>query len=161
MASLTQWTWVWSSSGKWRWTGNPGVLHSMGSQRVVHDWVTELNWLVKIFMYLTESVWENITKLNEDSYRKYKLGIPLFSICTVPSFFRTNDFVQLELLEDANRTVLKIYTEHPVVKTAYSLTAKETMMKRQLCTLQLKQIQQREKEGKQLSKNDVNLEILI
>lgn len=60
-----------------------------------------------------------------------------------------------------DRTVLKTYTEHPVVKTAYSLTAKETMMKRQLCTLQLKQIQQREKEGKQLSKNDVNLEILI
>ena len=34
----------WASSGSWWWTGNPGVLHSMGSQRVRHDWGTELNW---------------------------------------------------------------------------------------------------------------------
>ena len=44
MASLMQWTWVWASSGSWRWTGKPGVLQSMGSQRVEHDWATELNW---------------------------------------------------------------------------------------------------------------------
>ena len=41
MASLTQWTWVWASSGRlWR-TGKPGVLQSMGSQRVRHYWATE------------------------------------------------------------------------------------------------------------------------
>jgi len=39
MASPTQWTWVWASSGSWRWTGKPGVLKSMGLQRVGHDWV--------------------------------------------------------------------------------------------------------------------------
>ena len=44
MASLAQWTWVWVSSGSWWWTGKPGVLQSMGSQRVGHDWATELNW---------------------------------------------------------------------------------------------------------------------
>ena len=44
MASLTQWTWVWASSRSWWWTGKPGVLKSMGSQRFGHDWVTELNW---------------------------------------------------------------------------------------------------------------------
>ena len=44
MASLTQWTWVWINSGNWWWTGRPGVLCSMGSQRVGHDCVTELNW---------------------------------------------------------------------------------------------------------------------
>ena len=44
MASLTQWTWVWVNSGSWWWRGRPGVLQSMGSQRVGHDWVTELNW---------------------------------------------------------------------------------------------------------------------
>ena len=44
MASPTQWTWVCVSSGSWWWTGKPGVLQSMGSQRVRHDWVTELNW---------------------------------------------------------------------------------------------------------------------
>ena len=41
MASLTWWTWVWASSRSWWWTGEPGVLQSMGSQRVGHDWVTE------------------------------------------------------------------------------------------------------------------------
>ena len=44
MASLTQWTWVWASSVSWWWTGRPVVLQSMGSERVGHDWVTELNW---------------------------------------------------------------------------------------------------------------------
>ena len=45
MASLTQWTWVWVNSGSWWWTGRPGVLRFMGSQRVGHDWATELNAL--------------------------------------------------------------------------------------------------------------------
>ena len=40
----TQWTWVWVDSGSWWWTGRPGVLWFMWSQRVGHDWVTELNW---------------------------------------------------------------------------------------------------------------------
>ena len=44
MASLTQWTWVWTNSRNWRWTGRPGMLQFMGSQRVGHDWTTELNW---------------------------------------------------------------------------------------------------------------------
>ena len=45
MASPTQWTWVWASSGSWWWTGKPGVLQSMGlqSQTRLSDW-TELNW---------------------------------------------------------------------------------------------------------------------
>ena len=41
MASATQWTWVWVSSRRWWRTGKPGVLQSMGWQRVGHDWVTE------------------------------------------------------------------------------------------------------------------------
>ena len=44
MASLTGWTWVWVNSRSWWWTGRPGVLWFMGSQRVGHDWATELNW---------------------------------------------------------------------------------------------------------------------
>ena len=44
MASPTRWTWVWVNSGSWWWTGRPGVLRFMGSQRVGHDWATELNW---------------------------------------------------------------------------------------------------------------------
>ena len=38
--SLTQWTWLWASSGSWWWTGRPGVLQSMRLQRVRHDWAT-------------------------------------------------------------------------------------------------------------------------
>ena len=44
MASPTQWTWFWVNSGNWWWTGRPGVMQSMGPQRVGHDWATELNW---------------------------------------------------------------------------------------------------------------------
>ena len=43
IASLTQRTWVWVSSRSWWWTGRPGVLQSMGLQRVGHDWATELS----------------------------------------------------------------------------------------------------------------------
>ena len=42
----TGWTWVWVSSRSWWWTGKPGMLQSVGLQRVGHDWVTELNWTV-------------------------------------------------------------------------------------------------------------------
>ena len=45
VASPTWCTWVCTSSRSWWWTGKPGVLQSTGSQRVRHDWVTELNWL--------------------------------------------------------------------------------------------------------------------
>ena len=44
MAALTQWTWIWVSSRSWWWTERPGMLQSMGSQRVWHDWVIKLNW---------------------------------------------------------------------------------------------------------------------
>ena len=43
MVSPTQWTWVWVGTRRWWWTGRPGVLRFLGSQRVGHDWVTELN----------------------------------------------------------------------------------------------------------------------
>ena len=47
MASPTQWMWVWINSRSWWWTGRPGELQSMGSQRVRRDWVTE----VKIYVF--------------------------------------------------------------------------------------------------------------
>ena len=43
-ASPTWWTWIWASSRSWWWTGKPGVLQSVGSQRVRKDWATELKW---------------------------------------------------------------------------------------------------------------------
>ena len=44
MASWTQWTWVWVSSRSWWLTGRPGMLQSMGSKCIGHNWVTELRW---------------------------------------------------------------------------------------------------------------------
>ena len=43
---MTRWTWVSVNSRSWWWTGRPGMLRFMGSQRVGHDWATELNWLI-------------------------------------------------------------------------------------------------------------------
>ena len=43
MVSLTQWTRVWASSRRWWKTGRPGMLQSVGLQRVGHDWMTDLN----------------------------------------------------------------------------------------------------------------------
>ena len=52
MASPTGWTWVWVNSGSWWWTGRPGVLRFTGSQRVGHDWATELtDWLTQIYVH--------------------------------------------------------------------------------------------------------------
>ena len=52
IASLTRWTWVWVNSGSWWWIGRPGVLWFMGSQRVGHDWATDLIWsdFFKVFI---------------------------------------------------------------------------------------------------------------
>ena len=44
MASLMRWTWVWTGSRSWWWTGKPGMLQSVGLWRARHDWVTEMNW---------------------------------------------------------------------------------------------------------------------
>ena len=62
MASSTRWIWDWVDSGSWWWTGRPGVLRFMGSQRVRHDWATELNWtlipvLVTILLHVTNKHW--------------------------------------------------------------------------------------------------------
>ena len=54
MASLTWWTWVLVNSGSWWWTGRPGVLQFMGSQRVGHDWAAELNWTELNWMHVSE-----------------------------------------------------------------------------------------------------------
>ena len=45
---ITRWTWVWVNSGSWWWTGRPGVLGFVGSQRVGHDWATDLSWAEEV-----------------------------------------------------------------------------------------------------------------
>ena len=51
MASLTQCTWVWVNSGSWSWTWRPGMLRFMGSQRVRHDWATDLIWFIVTIIF--------------------------------------------------------------------------------------------------------------
>ena len=65
MASLTRWTWIWVNSGSWWWTGRPGVLRFMGSQRVGHDWATELNWIdiCRMLCPTTEDYISNSSKI--------------------------------------------------------------------------------------------------
>ena len=64
MASPTQWTqWISPSSGSWWWTGKPGMLHFMGSQRVRHDWGTELileNIISKVACLQYQQIYETV-----------------------------------------------------------------------------------------------------
>ena len=62
MVSLTQWTWVWVNSRNWWWTGRPGMLQSMGSQRVRHDRATELKKEMTAFAcHLSKRIKENVS----------------------------------------------------------------------------------------------------
>ena len=58
MVSSTQWTWVLVDSSSWWWTGRPGGLWFMGSQRVGHDWVTELNSTTQSYNYIMSILWK-------------------------------------------------------------------------------------------------------
>ena len=60
MALPTWWTWVWVNSGSWWWTGRSGMLLFMGSQRVGHDWATELNWTLSVGYILKLNDWFSV-----------------------------------------------------------------------------------------------------
>ena len=75
MASPTWWTWVWVNSGSWWWTGRPGMLWFMGSQRVGHDWATELNWTSQYYINIYISVsWSSLFTLG---------SIQMFNLCAL------------------------------------------------------------------------------
>ena len=60
IASPTRWTWVWVNPGSWWWTGKPGVLRFMGSQKVGHGWAIELNWrdyIIKVLNRRNKKLW--------------------------------------------------------------------------------------------------------
>ena len=88
MASLTQWTWVWVSSRSWGWIENSGVLQSMGSQRVRHDWVIELNWLALRCIFSAAFV-----KVNEA-----KVPQSCLTLCN-PVDYRVPEILQARILE--------------------------------------------------------------
>ena len=61
MASPIRWIWIWGSSGNLWWTGRPGVLKSMGSPRVGHNWATELDWIISSVEVISQNNTENYT----------------------------------------------------------------------------------------------------
>ena len=62
MASPTRWTWVWVNPRSLWWTRRPGMLQFVGSQRVRHDWATELNW--------TENLHRGVLNLYAETWEK-------------------------------------------------------------------------------------------
>ena len=57
MASPTRWTWIWVGSGSWWWTGRPGILQSMGLQKVGHNWAAEQYPLTGSWLVCTPKWW--------------------------------------------------------------------------------------------------------
>ena len=96
MASPTRWAWVWVNSSSLWWTGRPGVLRLMGSQRVGRDWTTELNWVklqvytkivIKVWLFLREKAtkgkkwlkpYRNKNRSKDSLYTKFYLRLYIF-----------------------------------------------------------------------------------
>ena len=86
-ASPTQWTWVWVSSGSWWWTGNPGVLQSMGLWRIRHDWVTELNWTELKLSFCTSNNSLHCLLASIASVKKSVINLIVYMIFMTPDFW--------------------------------------------------------------------------
>ena len=92
MASPIWWTWVWASSGNWWWTGKPGVLQSMGLQRVWHDWAAELNLYRKFssetgfsFLFIFKYNFIRVSLLPCGLFSRWgKQGYSLAAVCRLP-----------------------------------------------------------------------------
>ena len=102
MASLTRWTRVWVNSGRWWWTGRPGILQFMGSQRVWHDWATELNTRY----HHRQSKSNKQTYLTYFSIKSTDIWVYIFSECKseveFSSNINTNIFILMNILKNSN-----------------------------------------------------------
>ena len=94
MASPARWTWVWVSSGNLWWAGRPGVLQSMASQRVRHDWATELNWTTFVITFLPKSKHlGKVACITQWSYEPCHAGPPWMNGSIVKSSDKTWSFI--------------------------------------------------------------------
>ena len=86
MASPTRWTWVWASSSSWWWTGRPCMLQSMGSQRVGHNWATEL--IRTVILRSQNSYWKPTIQTrwkasHNQTVFHWSRGVSCFSDCFI------------------------------------------------------------------------------
>ena len=86
MASPTQWTHGCVNSGSWWWTGRPGMLQSMGSQKVRHDWATEFEQIDECFLYLEFLELFLCLEFLKFLDLSVKIFQPLFVFCFLPTF---------------------------------------------------------------------------
>ena len=71
------------NSGSWWWTGRPGMLRFMGSQRVRHEWVTELNWL-NCPAFPTPLAEDCLFSIVHSCLLHCRLAVGLWAPCSVP-----------------------------------------------------------------------------
>ena len=105
MVSPTQWTWVRVNLRSWWWTGRPGVLQSMGSQRIGHDWATELNaTYIQYRWYLLESI-DSLLVLNKTRKANMLIMYSLFVLLPIifphilPFVFHLSFIIALGILK--------------------------------------------------------------
>ena len=111
MASSTQWTWVWASSGRqWR-TGKPGVLQSMGSRRVRHNWGTEKQQSSRRLKLSVQSWWcYIIVKITTTIFIIVASTYWALSACQGHVLM---DFTHIDVLVSYNKFIIKILSLFP------------------------------------------------
>ena len=97
MVSPTRWTWVWVNSGSWWWTGRPGMLQFMGSQRVGHDWATELNWTDSRLIFWP-NIWSIWRMFPMHLWKVWNLSLPRSFGALAARFLRITSHCQARLL---------------------------------------------------------------
>ena len=81
MASPTRLTWIWARSGSWCWMDREAwMLPSMGSQRVRHDWTTELNWTFYLYpcLFIVSFHWKVYKKVYKNKFLCFNTWVPTF-----------------------------------------------------------------------------------
>ena len=115
MASPTRWTRVWVNSRSWWWTGRPGVLWFMGSQRVEHNWATELNWVKGEIKDLHVFCPTDVAKRTQEelclrsSYSFFSLYWICYNIASIYLFIYFGMWHPRSLTRDPNQHPLQIY----------------------------------------------------